>query len=68
MAFVVVLTGGIGSGKTAVSDMLAELGAEVVDTDRIARDLTAPGSGAMASIEARFGREILAADGSLDRA
>ena len=67
-AFVVVLTGGIGSGKTAVSDLLHELGAGIVDTDVIARELTAAGGGAMGAIVDRFGREALAADGSLDRA
>ena len=66
--FVVVLTGGIGSGKTAVSDMLQQLGAGIVDTDVIARELTAAGGGAMPEIAARFGREVLAPDGSLDRA
>jgi dephospho-CoA kinase len=66
--FVVVLTGGIGSGKTAVSDLLQELGAGIVDTDVIARELTAAGGDAMSAIAARFGKEVLAADGSLDRA
>src|SRR5262245_38809287 len=66
--FVVVLTGGIGSGKTAVSDLLHELGADVVDTDVIARELTAAGGGAMPAIAERFGRDVLAPDGSLDRA
>jgi len=66
--FVVALTGGIGSGKTAVSDLLQQLGAGVVDTDVIARELTAPGGGAMDAIVARFGRDVLAGDGSLDRA
>ena len=66
--FVVVLTGGIGSGKTAVSDRLHELGAGVVDTDVIARELTAADGGAMSEIVARFGPEALAPDGSLDRA
>ncbi len=68
MPFVVVLTGGIGSGKTAVSDLLHKLGAAIVDTDSIARELTAPNGAAMTHIVARFGAEVLAADGSLDRA
>ena len=55
MPFVVALTGGIGSGKTAVSDLLHSLGAGVVDTDVIARALTAPNGDAMAAIAARFG-------------
>ena len=68
MAFVVALTGGIGSGKTAVSDLLQGLGAGIVDTDVIARELTAPGGGAMDAIVARFGEDVLALNGSLDRA
>ena len=68
MPFVVALTGGIGSGKTAVSDLLHRLGAGVVDTDVIARELTASAGGAMPEIAKRFGREVLGADGSLDRA
>ena len=68
MPFVVALTGGIGSGKTAVSDLLRRLGAGVVDTDVIARELTAAAGGAMEAIAARFGPDVLAADGSLDRA
>jgi len=68
MPFVVALTGGIGSGKTAVSDRFARLGAEVVDTDVIARELTAPEGAAMAEIRSAFGAEVIAPDGSLDRA
>lgn len=64
---VVALTGGIGSGKTTVSQRLAELGAAVIDTDHLAHALTAPGGAAMATIAAAFGSEALAADGSLDR-
>jgi dephospho-CoA kinase len=67
VAFVIVLTGGIGSGKTAVSDALRQLGAGIVDTDVIARELTSVGGAAMGQIEARFGPEVLAPDGSLDR-
>lgn len=66
--FVVGLTGGIGSGKTAVSDRLAALGAAVVDTDVIARDLTAPGGAAIPALRESFGDAFIAADGSLDRA
>lgn len=61
------MTGGIGSGKTAVSDRLKALGAEVVDTDVIARELTGAGGAAMASIENAFGPDVVASDGSLDR-
>ena len=67
MAYVVVITGGIGSGKTAVSDHLQRRGAAVVDTDVIARSLTAAGGAAMPAVIERFGAEVAAADGSLDR-
>ena len=66
--FKIGLTGGIGSGKSRVADMLAEWGASVVDTDEIARALTAAGGSAMPAIEQAFGAEALAEDGSLDRA
>jgi dephospho-CoA kinase len=62
------LTGGIGSGKTTVADCFAELGIELVDADLAAREVVKPGSPALAEIAARFGEEILLADGSLDRA
>lgn len=62
------LTGGIGSGKSTVAALLVELGAALVDTDAIARSLTLPGGAAIAPIAARFGAEVLSADGSLDRA
>ncbi|AVZ78426.1 dephospho-CoA kinase [Zoogloeaceae bacteirum Par-f-2] len=65
--YIVGLTGGIGSGKSAVADGFARLGAAVVDTDRIAHVLTAPGGAAMAQIEAAFGPSVIAADGALDR-
>lgn len=63
----IALTGGIASGKTAVSDLFAELGVPVIDTDRIARELVQPGSAGLARIVRRFGAEILQADGHLDR-
>lgn len=66
--FTVALTGGIGSGKSAVAGRFAALGVEVVDTDAIAHGLTGPGGAAMGAIAAAFGAEFLAADGSLDRA
>ena len=68
MAFCVGLTGGIGCGKTAATDAFAELGAGVVDTDVISRELTAAGGGAMDRIGAEFGPEFVLPDGSLDRA
>jgi dephospho-CoA kinase len=65
---IVGLTGGIGSGKTAVSDTLAALGADVVDTDVIAHQLTAAGGAAMPAILSSFGQEALLPDGSMNRA
>lgn len=62
------LTGGIGSGKTAVADRLAALGASVVDTDEISRRLTGPDGTAMPEVREAFGARYVAADGSLDRA
>jgi dephospho-CoA kinase len=64
---VVGLTGGIGSGKSAVANLFAELGAEIVDTDAIAHALTAADGAAISSIRQRFGASFIAADGSLDR-
>ena len=61
------LTGGIGSGKSTVSARLAALGAVVVDYDLLAREAVEPGTPALAAIVERFGREVVAADGTLDR-
>ncbi|BCL12856.1 dephospho-CoA kinase [Micromonospora sagamiensis] len=61
------LTGGIGSGKSAVAARFARLGAVVVDSDRIAREVVAPGSDGLSEIVATFGAGVLAPDGSLDR-
>ncbi|MBO1766570.1 dephospho-CoA kinase [Allobranchiibius sp. GilTou38] len=61
------LTGGIGSGKSSVSRLLAERGAVVVDADRIAREVVEPGTPGLAQIEQRFGATVLAPDGSLNR-
>ncbi|WP_091909956.1 dephospho-CoA kinase [Chitinasiproducens palmae] len=66
--FKVGLTGGIGSGKTVVSDRLGVLGASIVDADRIAHLITAPGGAAIPAIERTFGSTFIAADGSLNRA
>ena len=68
MSLTVGLTGGIGSGKSAVADRLAALGATIIDADRLAHELTAPGGAAMPAIAAAFGPEVVAPDGSLDRA
>ncbi|GAB1256849.1 dephospho-CoA kinase [Aurantivibrio plasticivorans] len=65
--FVVGLTGGIGSGKTAVSDYFATKGVTIVDADVAARIVVEPGSLALNSIRDHFGEEILNDDGSLNR-
>ena len=62
------LTGPIGCGKSTVAGWLGELGAVVIDADRVAREVTPPGSPELAAIVAAFGPGILAADGTLDRA
>lgn len=67
MHFVVGLTGGIGSGKSTVAELFAGLGAGVVDTDRIAHDLTGSGGAALQAITRRFGTQYLTIDGALDR-
>ncbi|MFE5757138.1 dephospho-CoA kinase [Streptomyces massasporeus] len=61
------LTGGIGAGKSEVSRLLVACGAVLIDADRIAREVVAPGTPGLASVVEAFGEEILAADGSLDR-
>jgi dephospho-CoA kinase len=61
------LTGGIASGKSTVASLFGELGAGVIDTDEIARQLVLPGSHALDQIVERFGDQILAPDGALDR-
>lgn len=66
--FRVGLTGGIGSGKSTVAEWFAAAGVPVIDTDLIARALTAPGAAALDSIRAAFGESVIRADGTLDRA
>ena len=61
------LTGGIGSGKSAVAARLAELGAVIVDSDRLAREVVAPGTAGFDEVVAEFGPEVVAEDGTLDR-
>nr|WP_202885533.1 dephospho-CoA kinase [Kribbella sandramycini] len=61
------LTGGIGSGKSAVSARLAERGAVVIDSDLLAREVVAKGTGGLAEVVAAFGAEVLTAEGELDR-
>ena len=65
---VVGLTGGIGSGKSTVANLFAELGVPVIDADRLARELVTPGQPAFDEIIAQFGSDCLRADGTLDRA
>ena len=67
MALVIALTGGIGSGKSSVANILAELGAAVIDTDEIAHDLTAAGQPGARAIAREFGAGYLDAGGALDR-
>jgi dephospho-CoA kinase len=64
----IALTGGIASGKSTVARLFAALGAKLIDTDQIARDVVAPPSAVLDRIAARFGPGILQANGSLDRA
>jgi dephospho-CoA kinase len=66
--YIVGLTGGIGSGKSAAADCFAELGAPVIDTDAIAHELTAPDGQAMPAIVAAFGAGMATPEGALDRA
>lgn len=61
------LTGGIGAGKSEVSRLLVECGAVLIDADRIAREVVAPGTPGLAAVVDAFGQAVLAADGSLDR-
>ena len=68
MRFVVGLTGGIGSGKSAVAVLFAELGADIVDTDAIAHQLTGRGGAAIEPIRAAFGGSVITPEGALDRA
>ncbi len=65
---VIGITGGIGSGKSTVADLLVARGAALVDTDRIAHALTEPGGAAIGAIREAFGDGVIAADGRMDRA
>jgi dephospho-CoA kinase len=66
-SYVVGLTGGIGSGKTAVADAFAALGVEIIDTDALAHALSAVGQPGFAAIHDAFGEGILRLDGAIDR-
>ncbi|MFF7311148.1 dephospho-CoA kinase [Streptomyces sp. NPDC008137] len=61
------LTGGIGAGKSEVSRLLVECGAVLIDADRIAREVVAPGTPGLAAVVEAFGEQVLAPDGGLDR-
>lgn len=64
---VIGLTGGIGSGKSTVAAMLAARGAIVIDADRVAHDVYAPGTEGFDRVVARFGQDVIGSDGTIDR-
>jgi dephospho-CoA kinase len=64
----IALTGNIGAGKSTVAELFRSWGATVIDADRLVREIQAPGQPALADIEAEFGKEVIAGDGTLDRA
>ena len=66
--YTIGLTGGIGSGKSAVAALFAKQGIAVIDTDEIAHELTRPGGAAIEPIRAAFGAGAIGSDGALDRA
>ena len=66
--WVLGLTGGIGSGKSAVSDMFEQFNITVVDADIVAREVVAPKTKGLKEIKAHFGEQVLNEDGSLNRA
>lgn len=68
MAYVVGLTGGIGSGKTAVADAFATLGVEIVDADALAHRLSAAGERGFVAVRNAFGNSVVSSNGELDRA
>ena len=67
MSFILGLSGGIGSGKSTVTGMLRDLGAETIDADAIVHELQAPGQPLLAEIAEAFGRDVIDAGGALDR-
>lgn len=68
MPLIIGLTGGIGSGKTAASNLFTELGIDIVDADVVAREVVMPGTPALNEISTHFGQQVLQEDGALDRA
>ena len=67
MPYIIGLTGNIGTGKSTVAALLRELGAEVVDADRVAHEVMAPGTAEWQRLVDRFGREVVQPDGAVDR-
>jgi dephospho-CoA kinase len=67
LVLAVGLTGGIGSGKSAVADLLVARGSVLIDADQVARDVVAPGGPAYQPLIDRFGTGIVAGDGTIDR-
>lgn len=65
--FAVGLTGGIGSGKTTIAGIFASLGAGVVDADAASREIMLPGSETFSAVAEKFGKGVIASDGTLDR-
>lgn len=65
--FVIGLTGGIATGKSTVAQILAEMGAEVIDADRVSHEVVEPGTDGWKRVVESFGEGILRADGSIDR-
>ena len=65
---VIGLTGGIGSGKSTVAKLFAERGARVIDADKIGHEVYRPGTPGWEQVVAAFGRDVVAADGTIDRA
>lgn len=64
---IIGLTGGIASGKSSVARLIEERGVPVIDADQLAREVVLPGSAALENIATLFGRDVIAADGTLDR-
>jgi dephospho-CoA kinase len=64
---IIVITGGVASGKSTVARLFRELGVEVIDSDQLARELVEPGQSALAAIVDTFGADMVDADGRLDR-
>lgn len=67
MTLTIGLTGGIGSGKTTVANLFAELGVPIIDTDLIAREIVQPGTAALQEIATHFGEDIVLTNGELNR-